>query len=136
MLLASPPEPVVPRPPRPPRWGGTIAGWELTRLARRGSPTVARLLVGLLLFAALLVTYLAAFPEDLDRLQRIDPGSVQNKLAQFGQEFALTLLLVQAGVVVLLTPFFVAGAIVEETERRTLEFLLATDLEPREVILG
>ncbi|MBO0697059.1 MAG: ABC transporter permease subunit, partial [Zavarzinella sp.] len=124
------------RQTRPPRWGGTIAGWELTRLARRGSPTVARLLVGLLLFTALLVTYLAAFPQDLDRLQRVDPGMVQNRLAQFGQDFALTLLLVQAGVVVLLTPFFVAGAIVEESERRTLEFLLATDLEPREVILG
>ncbi|HKB02525.1 MAG TPA: ABC transporter permease subunit [Gemmataceae bacterium] len=124
------------RPSRPPRWGGTIAGWELTRLARRGSPTVARLLVGLLLFAALLVTYLAAFPQDLDILQQIDPGRVQNRLAKFGQDFALTLLLVQAGVVVLLTPLFVAGAIVEETERRTLEFLLATDLEPREIILG
>jgi ABC-type transport system involved in multi-copper enzyme maturation permease subunit len=126
----------VGRPSRPPRWGGTIAGWELTRLARRGSPTVARLLVGLLLFAALLVTYLAAFPPDLDLLQRIDPGQVQNRLAAFGHDFALTLLLVQAGVVVLLTPLFVAGAIVEETERRTLEFLLATDLEPREIILG
>src|SRR5262249_38045648 len=33
-------------------------------------------------------------------------------------------------------PLFVAGSIVEETERRTLEFLLATDLRPREIILG
>lgn len=36
----------------------------------------------------------------------------------------------------ILSPLFVAGAIVEETERRTLEFLLATDLSPREIILG
>lgn len=121
------------RPPRPPRWGGAIAGWELTRLARRGSPTVARLLVALLVFAALLVTYLAAFPQDLSRLR---PGAVQARLSAFGQQFSLALLLVQAGIVFILTPLFVAGSIVEETERRTLEFLLATDLRPREIILG
>jgi ABC-type transport system involved in multi-copper enzyme maturation permease subunit len=123
----------VPRPPRPPRWGGAIAGWELTRLARRGSPTVARLLVALLLFAALLVTYLAAFPQDLDLLRS---GDIQARLSRFGQQFSLALLLVQAAVVFVLTPLFVAGSIVEETERRTLEFLLATDLRPREIILG
>ena len=36
----------------------------------------------------------------------------------------------------MLTPLFVAGSIVEETDRRTLEFLLATDLRPREIVLG
>ena len=121
------------RPQRPPRWGGAIAGWELTRLARRGSPTVARLLVALLLFAALIVTYLAAFPQDLSRL---NPGMIQARLSDFGQQFSLALLLVQAGVVFVVTPLFVAGSIVEETERRTLEFLLATDLRPREIVLG
>lgn len=121
------------RAPRPPRWGGAIAGWELTRLARRGSPTVARVLVALLVFAALLVTYLAAFPQDLSRLR---PGAVQARLSAFGQQFSLALLLVQAGVVFIVTPLFVAGSIVQETERRTLEFLLATDLRPREIILG
>jgi ABC-type transport system involved in multi-copper enzyme maturation permease subunit len=124
----------VGRPERPPRWGGAIAGWELTRLARRGSPVVARLLVALLLFAALLVTYLAAFPRELDH--RAHPSQVQARLADFGQQFSLTLLLVQALVAWALTPLFVAGSIVEETERRTLEFLLATDLRPREIVLG
>ena len=64
----------MPRLPRRPRWGAAIAGWELTRLARRGTPTVARVLVGLLLFAALVVTYLAAFPRDIEG---DDPGLVQ-----------------------------------------------------------
>lgn len=122
-----------PRPGRQPRWGGAIAGWELTRLARRGTPTVARLLVALLLFAALLVTYLAAFPREIEGLE---PGAVQSRLSEFGQKFALALLIVQAAVVFVLTPLFVAGSIVEETERRTLEFLLATDLQAREIILG
>jgi len=124
----------VRRHPRTPRWGGAIAGWELTRLARRGSPAVARVLVGLLLFAALGVTYLAAFPQNLD--YRTPPGIVQARLSLFGQSFALTFLLVQASVVLILTPLFVAGAVVEETERRTLEFLLATDLSAREIVLG
>jgi ABC-type transport system involved in multi-copper enzyme maturation permease subunit len=122
-----------PRPGRQPRWGGAIAGWELTRLARRGTPTVARLLVALLLFAALLVTYLAAFPREIEGLE---PGAIQSRLSEFGQQFARALLLVQAAVVFVLTPLFVAGSIVEETERRTLEFLLATDLQAREIILG
>jgi len=126
----------VRRHPRTPRWGGAIAGWELTRLARRGSPTIARVLVGLLLFAALLITYLAAFPRDLELLAHYYPGEVQKQLAKFGQDFALTFLLVQTAIVLLLAPLFVVGAVVEETERRTLEFLLATDLSAREIILG
>jgi ABC-type transport system involved in multi-copper enzyme maturation permease subunit len=123
----------VPPTPRSPRWGGAVAGWELTRLARRGSPTGSRILVGLLVFAALVVTYLAAFPQDLDIR---DFARTQARLVEFGQDFALVLLLVQAAVVILVTPLFVAGAIVEETERKTLEFLLATDLAPREIVLG
>jgi ABC-type transport system involved in multi-copper enzyme maturation permease subunit len=90
-------------------------------------------LVGLLLFAALLVTYLAAFPRNLDGR---DPAVVQARLSAFGQQFSLALLVVQAAVVFVLTPLFVAGSIVEETERRTLEFLLATDLRAREIVLG
>jgi ABC-type transport system involved in multi-copper enzyme maturation permease subunit len=94
---------------------------------------LARVLVGSLLFVALFVTYLAAFPEDLDIR---DPSLVQARLSQFGRDFALAFLLVQATIVLLVTPLFVASGIVEETERRTLEFLLATDLSAREIILG
>src|SRR5262249_7761917 len=36
----------------------------------------------------------------------------------------------------LVTPVMVAGAIADEKERRTLEFLLATDLRGREIVLG
>jgi hypothetical protein len=71
----------VRRHPRTPRWGGAIAGWELTRLARRGSPTVARVLVGLLLFTALLVTYLAAFPHNVCATNYT---MVEAELSQFG----------------------------------------------------
>ena len=39
-------------------------------------------------------------------------------------------------VILLLTPAYTAGAVAEEKERRTLEFILATDLRNREIILG
>src|SRR5262249_52424347 len=42
----------------------------------------------------------------------------------------------QAVLVVLLTPAYVAGAIAEDKERRTIEFLFATDLHSREIVFG
>ena len=38
--------------------------------------------------------------------------------------------------VALLTPAYVAGAIADEKDRKTLEFLLATDLRSREIVLS
>src|SRR5262249_54563592 len=43
---------------------------------------------------------------------------------------------IQHLLVSVLTPLMVAGALSEEKERRTLEFMLATDLRSREIILG
>jgi ABC-type transport system involved in multi-copper enzyme maturation permease subunit len=43
---------------------------------------------------------------------------------------------VQFVTVLLLTPAYTAGALAEEKERRTLEFLLATDLHNREIVLS
>src|SRR5207247_11275089 len=49
---------------------------------------------------------------------------------------ALTCVLVQATVVLLLTPVFVAGSIFEERETRSGEVLLTTQLTRREVYIG
>src|SRR5262249_16952390 len=43
---------------------------------------------------------------------------------------------VQFILVTLLTPVYTASAVAEEKERRTLEFLLATDLRNREIVLS
>ena len=56
--------------------------------------------------------------------------------ARLAQDFFYAFAIVQFAIVVLLTPAFVAGGIAEEKERRTLEFLLATDLRSREIIFG
>jgi ABC-type transport system involved in multi-copper enzyme maturation permease subunit len=56
--------------------------------------------------------------------------------AKLAEEFFYAFAIVQFAVVVLLTPAYVAGAVAEEKERRTLEFLLATDLRGREIVFG
>ncbi len=58
------------------------------------------------------------------------------ELAQFGTEFFHVFASIQYVVVVLLTPVYVGGAIAIEKERKTLEFLLATDLRNREILFG
>src|SRR5438132_2246686 len=65
------------------------------------------------------------------------PGTVPVKsLAQFGEAFFYSFVAVQFVAVLLFTPICAAGAITEEKERRTLEFVLASDLTAREVVLG
>src|SRR6266852_542152 len=50
--------------------------------------------------------------------------------------FFFYFLMCQLSVVLLLTPAFTASAIAEEKDRKTLEFLLATDLRNREIVLS
>src|SRR5207237_8910103 len=59
-----------------------------------------------------------------------------NEMARFAEAFFYAFMSVQFTVVGVLTPAYTAGAIAEEKERRTLEFLLATDLRNREIILS
>src|SRR5262249_47251743 len=51
------------------------------------------------------------------------------ELARFAEAFFSTFILVQLLAVVVLTPAYTAGTIAEEKDRKTLEFLLATDLK-------
>jgi ABC-type transport system involved in multi-copper enzyme maturation permease subunit len=59
-----------------------------------------------------------------------------NQSAEFASGFFLTYTIVQFAVVLILTPAYTAGAIADEKDRRTIEFILATDLRNREIILG
>jgi ABC-type transport system involved in multi-copper enzyme maturation permease subunit len=56
--------------------------------------------------------------------------------AKLAQDFFYAFAAVQFAAVVLLTPAYVAGGVAEEKEKRTLEFLLATDLRGREIVFG
>ena len=126
-------------PPR--RWGpvvGPLFAWELVRLARRGQDMRARsILVGVLLltlFAFVALWFPTASLGDLFL------GSQQTikieQTARFAEQFSLTLLLAQLGVMVLLAPAYAAGSIAEEKERKTFPYLLASDLSSREIVLG
>jgi ABC-type transport system involved in multi-copper enzyme maturation permease subunit len=116
-------------------WVGPLFGWELLRLGRRGTPTAVRVVVAMLLLAVLWVVYQSRFPS-FERISWRDHTAIGNELTQFAEAFALVFMQAQLALIVLLTPIFVAGGIVEEQDRKTLEFLLATDLSSREIVLG
>jgi ABC-type transport system involved in multi-copper enzyme maturation permease subunit len=66
-----------------------------------------------------------------------NPGRVHPKaMARLAETFFTVYMVVQFMIVCVLTPASVAGAIADEKERRTLEFLLATDLRDREILFG
>jgi len=58
------------------------------------------------------------------------------QLAEFGSKFAGFYVLIQFVFLVLVGPAYVASAIAEEKQRGTLEYLLATDLNSFEIVVG
>lgn len=58
------------------------------------------------------------------------------EMAQMAEAVFFTVMSIQFAVVSVLTPAYTAGTIADEKERKTLEFLLATDLRNREIVLS
>jgi ABC-type transport system involved in multi-copper enzyme maturation permease subunit len=56
--------------------------------------------------------------------------------ARMAEEFFTMFISTQLLAVAVLTPAYVAGSIADEKDRKTLEFLLATDLRNREIVLS
>lgn len=102
---------------------GPVLFYDLMRTARRGRYLVLRCVYA----AALLLTLVATWPW----------SSVPLKMMpRYAESFFASFMIVQFAAVFLLTPAYTAGAIADEKERRTLDFLLATDLRDREIVLG
>jgi ABC-type transport system involved in multi-copper enzyme maturation permease subunit len=122
---------------RPPLLG-PLFGYELLRLARRGTHLRLRVGMTLLLLIGLLVTYLRTFPDtDLSALLlRGTESDDQNRLQTFGETFLIAFLIVQQTAVMLLTPVYAGGAIAEEKERGGMDFLLTTPLTRWELVAG
>ncbi|HKB01755.1 MAG TPA: ABC transporter permease subunit [Gemmataceae bacterium] len=118
------------------RFTNALLGWEVLRAGRRtGTLAIARTALGGLLLAAMWALWAASFSGE----QATMTGSgteIGKKLNRFAESFAVTFFLVQATIVLLLTPVFVAGAIFEERETRSGEVLLTTELTRREVYIG
>jgi ABC-type transport system involved in multi-copper enzyme maturation permease subunit len=115
---------------------GPLLFYDLLRTARRGRYVLLRCIYGSLLLATLIWLYLSWFAaRNLDLLSLFASAEVENKrLSNFASSFFSIFMGVQFAAVLLLTPAYAAGAIAEEKERRTLEFLFATGLSDREII--
>jgi ABC-type transport system involved in multi-copper enzyme maturation permease subunit len=123
------------------RSGGSLLGpvffYDLVRTSRQGRHIVLRCAYAVLLLSVLFVIYYNRFggrvqPLDLFGAVSISKNELPNLVAAFFSGF----LGAQMAVVFVLTPVYVAGAIAEERERRTLEFLLTTHLTDREIVFG
>jgi ABC-type transport system involved in multi-copper enzyme maturation permease subunit len=109
---------------------GPVLFYDLVRIGRRARYFLFRTLYALLLFAILAWIYFVWF-------LRSDRGFIRaTEMAEFAQTFFYTFMVVQFLAAVLLTPAYTAGAVADEKERKTLEFLLATDLRNREIVLS
>jgi ABC-type transport system involved in multi-copper enzyme maturation permease subunit len=102
---------------------GPVLFYDMIRAARRGRYFVMRFLYAGLLFFVLLAVFAN------DRGTTFDQATA-------AEAFFTTFLAVQLIAVSVLTPAYVAGSVTEEKERKTLEYLLATDLRNREIVLS
>jgi len=109
---------------------GPVLFYDMIRQARRGRYILLRIVyVGVLIYFFLTTWY------QVDRMfgHRLEP---QKFYAFVAERYFDVFMIIQFVAVCMLTPAYVAGCIAEEKERKTLEFMLATDLRNREIILS
>jgi len=116
---------------------GPILFYDLLGTARRGRYVIVRCLYIAALAVMLFVLYATWFGRGghlfaMVVSERIDRQDV----AAFNDSFFQMYMAVQFLVIVFLTPGITASAVAEEKDRKTLEYLLATDLSSHEIILG
>src|SRR6266487_1090146 len=122
---------------------GPVLFYDLVRTGRRTRNIFLRCVYALALLFILYTVYLE-FANTIQVLQSrsayFDFGQqnqmLAKEMAKFAESFFIMFMEVQFVGIFLLTPAFAAGAIAEEKDRRTLEYLLATDLDNREIVLG
>lgn len=102
---------------------GPIFASEVARLARNGRTNLIRILYALALFAALYAEI---------------PGAevTKDSAPEFAKQFATLFLVIQSAAVLLITPLYFGGAVSDEKEKHSLDFLLGTRLTAREIVLG
>ena len=111
---------------------GPVFNAELLTTARRPRYYVIRFLYGLIILFQIYLSY-----ESSARWYGNGQGQLLiGQMAQFGQQIFITFAIVQAVVVVLLTPALVGGAIADERQRKTLHYLLTSELTSAEIVLG
>jgi len=122
---------------------GPVLFYDLVRTGRRTRNILLRSIYALALLLVLYTAYME-FAHTIQMIQTqsglIDANErnqvLTKELAKFAESFFIMFMEVQFVGIFLLTPAFAAGAIAEEKDRRTLEYLLGTDLDNREIVLG
>jgi ABC-type transport system involved in multi-copper enzyme maturation permease subunit len=111
---------------------GPVLLFDMIRTGRRGRHIFLRAAYAFLLLIVLFWVYSAWLLEGAESLSHFPARA----LAEFAASFFYVFMGLQLLAVFWLTPAYTAGAIALEKERRTLEFLLSTDLRSREIVLG
>jgi ABC-type transport system involved in multi-copper enzyme maturation permease subunit len=117
---------------------GPLYFYDVLRLARRGRGAVLRCVYGVSLLIGLSLLYANKFSayNAFSWSSESGPRMTLPELARFAEDFTLVVALLQSTAVILLTPAYLAGAIAEEKERKTLELLFTTHLTDRQIVLG
>jgi ABC-type transport system involved in multi-copper enzyme maturation permease subunit len=102
--------------------------YDLIRLARRGWPTLARVIF----LVVMLISMAVMYRTQSDTVNLTNPA----EYAIRAQRYATVLIAIQDLLVLVLLPVYVASAIAEEKENQTLEALSLTHLSDRELVLG
>jgi ABC-type transport system involved in multi-copper enzyme maturation permease subunit len=110
---------------------GPVFTLDATRAGRRWSTFALRWFY-LLCLVFVLGIFFYAWRKDLNDGRTVDP----NVLTRFAENFFWVYSVTQFLLVAAVTPGVTAGAITDEKERKTLHFLLATDLSGREIVFG
>ncbi len=108
---------------------GPVLFYDMLTTARRGRYSLIRCVYAGVLLLVLFWAWSLTMPF-------ARTGSDRDEAARIAMTFFNLFTVVQTVAVFLLTPAYVAGAIADEKERKTLEFLLATDLRNREIVLS
>jgi len=111
---------------------GPVFHAELITTARRSRNYVIRFLYGIIILFVIYCSYQA-------NSWRLSGGQEQltiQKLAEFGKSIFQSFAILQAVVILLLTPALVGGAIADEKQRKTLHYLLTSQLSGAEIVLG
>ncbi len=108
---------------------GPVLWYDLIRAARRSRFLWLRCAYACLLLFLLYTTF-------ANRPHYGSEMDVRHAGAQMAANYFELFMVVQFVAVLLLTPAYVAGAVAEEKDRKTMDYLLATDLRNHEIVLG
>ncbi|HLJ91624.1 MAG TPA: ABC transporter permease subunit [Gemmataceae bacterium] len=119
---------------------GPVLFYDAIRTGRRSRYIVLRCLYATAFLLVLYWTY-TSFVNSMPRRWNAmangpNPTVRQSEAAALAASFFYTFMKVQFLALIFFTPAYAAGAIAEEKERKTMEFLLATDLHSREIVLS